>query len=321
MSRSKNWCFTLNSPDAEKVTRLRLKLAGRGVGHMTYLILQTERGESGTVHIQGYVEFDRRMRLPALRQWLDGAHFEVRRGTAAQASAYCEKEDSRVAGLHGSWGVMKPPRGRPKGQFSEAVMAMADDGMDISEVEDKFPVAYVQFRDRLEDFAIRQKGTRRWAMQVDVFVGVSGVGKSFTADQENPGAYYVPWPTGGRWWWPGYRGEECVIMDEFRHQIKMDVMLKMLDRYDWMLESKGRNFKFVSRKIVITTNIDPKDWYAGVDRDVKEPLRRRIREFCHIYDFAVDGSVEGGFTKDARDMSEFEFNDTVVRDFRARNSQ
>ena len=168
-----------------------------------------------------------------------------------------------------------------------------------------YPVSYVRNRDGIFDYHLAQMGHREWAMEVDIFVGPTGSGKSFTADSENPDAYGVPWPTGGRWWWPGYAGQHCVIMDEFRHQIKMDRMLRLLDRYGMVCEAKCRNFQFVSHKIVITTNIDPRDWYPGVRMDRKDPLARRIREYCTIYDFAP-GMVFGQFVKVAR-TERFEF--------------
>ncbi len=162
-------------------------------------------------------------------------------------------------------------------------------------------------RDKIEDYALKQKGKRDWAMQVHIFVGPSGTGKSYTAQHENPDAFNVPWPMGNRWWWPSYTGQHCVIMDEFRHQIKMDVMLKMMDRYAWALEAKGRNFQFVSHKIVITTNIDPKDWYKKVPLGAKAPLERRIREFATIYDFE-EGHQHPDFVKNER-TERFEFTD------------
>lgn len=64
------------------------------------LVYQLERGESGTDHLQGYVEFTTRRTLTAAKRLLDQptAHLERRRGSRAQAIDYCTKEDTRVAG-------------------------------------------------------------------------------------------------------------------------------------------------------------------------------------------------------------------------------
>lgn len=51
-----------------------------------------------TDHIQGYIELTAPVKLGGMRSWLEGAHFETRKGTAEQARDYCMEEDTRVAG-------------------------------------------------------------------------------------------------------------------------------------------------------------------------------------------------------------------------------
>ncbi len=299
-------CFTLNNPNAADYDFWGDILRG-GHERVMYIVLQEEMGASGTVHYQGYMELKDRMRGSTLKNVFgDRVRWAARRGTQRQASDYCKKKESRLCvpfhkGLRGEWGTMK--RGGSD-RFELAVVAIKN-GQDIADIKENFSVQYAMHRDKLEDFAISLKGRRRWAMNIEIFVGETGAGKSRAADEENVKAYYVPWPVGGRWWWPGYTGQDTVIMDEFRHQIKMDVMLKMMDRYDWWLESKGRSFQFVSHKIVITTNLDPCRWYAGIKNrmEVLKPLQRRIREFAKIYDFEKIGGI---FVRSQRVM-DFEF--------------
>lgn len=90
MSRSRFWCFTLNNPqNAIDPTEWK---------ECTYLAYQLERGElSATHHYQGYAEFTRRLGLTCVRALLPLAHWEPRRGTAAQAVAYCTKEETRLS--------------------------------------------------------------------------------------------------------------------------------------------------------------------------------------------------------------------------------
>ena len=316
----RNWCFTLNNPSPEEIVYWTDVLKN-GHERIMYLRIQSERGlgvahgmgRPGTFHYQGYMELKTAMRQSTMKNVFGRrVHWEGRAGTQKQADDYCnpESEDydqTNVDGLAGVYGKLK--RGGSD-RFELAVNYLSKGGS-IEEVQTQFPVQYAMFQDKLEDFAITLKGRRRWAMDIEIFVGPTGTGKSRKADAENVGAYYVPWPTGGRWWWPRYHGQDTVIMDEFRHQIKMDVMLKMLDRYDWWLESKGRSFQFVSKKIIITTNIDPKHWYPGVkDRlNTLKPLQRRIREFAKIYDFAYTGGMYDCDLRVYDDGEEFEFED------------
>lgn len=91
MSRAKNWVFTLNNYTDNDQQRLRDLASSDDVA---YLVFGREVGESGTPHLQGYVEFRSRKRLSQLRALVsDRAHYEVRRGTGVEADEYCKKDE------------------------------------------------------------------------------------------------------------------------------------------------------------------------------------------------------------------------------------
>lgn len=83
------WVFTLNNPASHQLVI---------PAYVAYAVWQAERGVEGTEHLQGYVELTSNQRLTALKKWLPTAHWERRKGTQAQAVAYCRKEESRVSG-------------------------------------------------------------------------------------------------------------------------------------------------------------------------------------------------------------------------------
>lgn len=90
-NKSKYWCFTLNNPvigvDADSISRLVAE------GIAAYVVIGHERGEGGTPHFQGYVEFVNRKRLTQAKLLIGTrAHLERRRGTAEEARAYCIKD-------------------------------------------------------------------------------------------------------------------------------------------------------------------------------------------------------------------------------------
>ena len=53
--------------------------------------------DTGSLHLQGYVEFRKTMRLGGLKKlpYMSKVHWEKRKGTREEAKAYCEKEDTR----------------------------------------------------------------------------------------------------------------------------------------------------------------------------------------------------------------------------------
>ncbi len=312
---SRNWCFTLNNPTVDqKHLWLHLATHLKWNERIVYVVMQEELSESGTLHLQGYIEMKNQTRMSRMKSLFGaGYHWEKRRGTQAQAIEYCKKAETRVDGgfsfEHGT-----PKRTGSNGKFTEAVQAIRD-GTSIADIRDDFSAQYVLHGDKLRDFALELKGKRNWAMDIHIYVGKTGTGKTYTAHTENPDAYEATWPVGGRWWWPKYDGQEVVIMDEFCHQIKISVMMTMFDRYGWKIEAKGRSFEFCSKKIIITTNLDPKMWFPNVKKSSKDPLARRIREFATIWDFTgIDRDGRGPrhphWVKTMR-SDRFEFNDTV----------
>lgn len=85
----KNMVFTFNNPPPNALEILETKFK---LFNCEY-IFQGETGESGTPHIQGYIECPKKMRwnqfhLP------DTIHWERRAGTREQARDYCAKSDT-----------------------------------------------------------------------------------------------------------------------------------------------------------------------------------------------------------------------------------
>lgn len=63
---------------------------------MSYFIYQEEMGASGNHHLQGYIEMPRPVRISHFRPLLEKARFDVRKGTAQQASDYCDGMDYKL---------------------------------------------------------------------------------------------------------------------------------------------------------------------------------------------------------------------------------
>lgn len=273
--RSKYWCFTLNNPKSEEVESLKCKL-GIINGPCSYIIWQYEKGDSGTEHLQGYLEYKTRKRFNSVKRDIgDRAHIERRmdkRGNA-RAIQYCKKE--------GGWNQFEfgKPVEYEHRKLEEVARKLASGEESIMDIAERDPHLYVKHHNGLQNLVNLKCAKRNWAMKIIVLFGKTGTGKTRWAYEKYPNSYTGMWPTGGRWWWDGYQGEESVILDEFKHQIKLVDMLTLLDRYPLKIERKGGWDHFRSKTIIITTNIEPQDWYPKCTSQEKEPLWRRLHEF------------------------------------------
>lgn len=98
-TRSRAWCITWNNPTDANY---------RVMDTVTceYMIYQTERGDNGTKHIQGYVYFKNAKKFSRMQKIFVGAHLEVARGTPNMNKTYCSKIDSRIIGPHKERGTL-----------------------------------------------------------------------------------------------------------------------------------------------------------------------------------------------------------------------
>lgn len=91
-SRASYWSVTINNPTDDD------KNQWSSLGHQSWVKSvdgQLERGENGTLHIQGYVKTQHGRFLQKLRAALPRAHVEVAKNPTALVQ-YCKKEETRV---------------------------------------------------------------------------------------------------------------------------------------------------------------------------------------------------------------------------------
>ncbi len=86
---SKRWCFTLNNWTRQDILDLLEKL-GSNISNVW--VIGDEVGESGTPHLQGYVEFAKKTR-PIQSIGMTQIHWEKAKGNRMQNIKYCTKEN------------------------------------------------------------------------------------------------------------------------------------------------------------------------------------------------------------------------------------
>jgi len=105
--------------------------------------------------------------------------------------------------------------------------------------------------------------------------GKTGLGKSSTARKENPGFYIKSHNK----WWLGYKGEDCVILDDIsRSEANWlgEHLKQWADHYPFPSETKGDGMVIRPKKIVVTSNYSIDDLW-GHDEDLCDALKRRFK--------------------------------------------
>jgi hypothetical protein len=257
----RNWCLTLNNWSEDEYGAIKRFICGE----CRYGIIGKETGESGTPHLQCYVQCGTRRTRRALSRVLGGrAHLEPARGSGEQNRRYCSKD-----GDVWEFGVLQQ-QGR-RGDLS-SLLAEARKGATWVSLLETHPAALARYP-KFVDRVIGTYGpTREWPPEVYVYWGSTGTGKSRRAFEEASSPYVH---SGGSWF-DGYQGEGDVIFDDFGgSEFKLTYLLKLLDRYPMRVPVKGGFVNWIPRRVFITSNYSPKEWFPNAkDEHVKALFRR-----------------------------------------------
>lgn len=270
--QGRRFVFTWNNPDG-------VPTRDTFGPYCTYLIYGHEVGDSGTFHLQGYVEFSRPTRPSVLFEAIPEAHWENARGTVKQCVDYCRKEHNWEEEGESSGG---------QGSRSDVneVVALVRQRASIRAIAEAAPATFMRMHKGIYALMDVMSNPRTEYPEITVICGPTGTGKSRLARQMAPNAYWIF----SHQWWDGYdpNSHVDVVWDEF-YGISCPYvkLLRILDSTPCRLERKGSTLELNFRRIIITSNQHPADWYAGLAETHNmaweaSPLHRRIREFGRV---------------------------------------
>jgi len=146
--RSRNWCFTLNNWTEKDRGRLMSMYENK---FCRYLVFGHEIAESGTHHLQGYVNFPGPLSLRQLTKPFPKCHWEAMKGTPLQASDYCKKQDPVYIEL----GTL-PDRKRKPSKTSELVLKAIKEGKKVEQLREMFPSFMLYHQPKVEKWITYQ---------------------------------------------------------------------------------------------------------------------------------------------------------------------
>lgn len=273
---ARRWCITLNNPWAwledEDINALK---------YCTYFIAASEEGDlKHTHHLQCYAEFSAPVRMTALRKVLGDGHFEVSNGTPLQASDYCKKSDPS----YDEWGTLSKGQGsrtdiirlRDATKSGATNRELIDDD-DLVNTFAKFPKFVQLIR---EAYKIPCTQIDRADIDVEFWFGSTGTGKSRTAREEFPEAYWKDQTS----WWNGYTGQTTVIWDEFMGCCCTPTEFNLVcDKYPHQVRPLFGWVPLEATKIIIISNYLPHMWWKETTRVNIPALIRRFHK-CRLFE-------------------------------------
>lgn len=221
-------------------------------------------------------------------------HLESAQGDRDQCRTYCCKEDSRdTTASFGfvEWGDFNkcPSRGGQgaRNDLYDAAKRIQSGGQ-LTDVAMEFPDVYVKYFkgfSALQSVVFSGKRTREAdggfpGVNVYWYYGNTGTGKTQKVFEEIGDQDYFTKSPGNKWF-DGYIGQQIVLFDDFRASwFPFSFLLRVLDRYPLLLETKGNTVHWRPRTIYITAPQRPEHTYFRLAPDDGriEQLTRRITE-------------------------------------------
>lgn len=296
---AKNWVFTINHPDGDDTSNLvylNSELHRQSLD-VNYVIYQLEKGEHGTPHYQGYVQFTKRKTLNQLKAIFGNrVHVEVARGSPQQNSAYCSKEPRLEATVE--LGTIRGGQGK-RNDIEEFVNTASRESLSTKSLIEQFgPILakYPRFVRTVIDYytspeCITPSLEPRPGWQSELFLDlatephprtvrwyydpVGGTGKSLFArrfsvggNPVHPRAYLI---TGGRHLdiFYGYRNERVVFFDwarDCQETFPYSVVENFKNGYFLNTKYEVLSKYFNSPHVVIFANFEPDQTKLSQDR-------------------------------------------------------
>ena len=204
-------------------------------------------------------------------------HWEPRIGTRDQAIAYCNKNETRLLGPFMGGELHTSEQGRRSDL--ETIRSKLAEKRGLKEIADDHFGDFVRYHRGFKEYRLLCGMLQRtWKTEVIILVGKTGIGKSRYCQEHYPNAY---WKRKGEWW-DGYDGHEHVIIDEFYGWLPIDTMLRIMDRYPLMVDTKGSATEFQAKTLCITSNSTWETWYDWKNPDIKDAFKRRIDKFINL---------------------------------------
>lgn len=283
--KSRSWLLTIPEADYDKQT------VENKLGKYAAFVGQLEQGgKTGYRHWQVLLEHTQVIRFSTLHNLFPKAHIEIRRGTKAQAVAYCTKEETALGVRIGKGKIATEEDVKEPSRLAKLhSMILSGESLDDVLVKDPTAWHFANNLSRLEQSVIRRRSNRMRNVETFYLYGETGVGKTsglFAKYGLDGGMYRVsdyshPWDS--------YRGEKILVLDEFYgNNVRFDFLLNVLDGYPQELPARYGN-KFANwDRVYLVSNVKleqqypeiqrmyPKSWQALVRRiknvvEVKEP--------------------------------------------------
>lgn len=253
------WTFTWNNYPED------LAPFNEWLGQYLYVYGFEEAPETGTPHLQGYVEFHGGTTYKQLRDKFV-LFWAPAKGSREQNWKYCTK-GGRFESSHPDGFPTKRQGSRSDIQEVKDIISLGGGMRDVLTTTKSYQAA--RFGEMMLKYIEKP---RDQITEVIWICGPSGVGKTTRAAELAPNAW---WSGGSSKWFDGYDSHEEVVIDDLRPENWPFVfLLRLLDSKPFRVECKGGSRQWRPKKVIITTLLLPAETYRATNEPIEQLIRR-----------------------------------------------
>lgn len=290
-SQSRKWQITINNPIDKGFSHDRIKEILSSFKPLLYWAMCDEAGNTHHTHI--YAVFSSAVRFSTLKNKFPEAHLEIAKGSSEQnrdyitkTGKYSSKGETSIPGTFEEYGELPIERPGARNDLADLYDLIKSGASNFQIIEES--PEYLMHIDRIERArqiikAEEFKDTFRQISTIYMF-GPTQTGKTRSV-MERHGYSNVYRVTNYSHPFDGYTGQDVIIFEEFRGQLKISDMLNYLDGYPLELPCRYANKQACYTKVYIISNEPFEKLYP--ETRMKSPytwaaLRRRIHDIQFI---------------------------------------
>lgn len=294
-SQSRKWQITINNPLDKDFTHEKIKEEIQKMKSCIYYCLGDEiGGKEKTHHTHVYLACSSAVRFSTIKNRFEKGHIEIAHGTSQQNRDYVFKEgkwendkdkhETKIPDTQEEFGEMPIERQGQRNDLAD-LYDMIKDGMSNFEIIEENPDYMLQI-DTVERVrqTVREESYKNTFRELTVTYiwGKTGTGKTRNI-MEQYGYENVFRVTsylhGG---FDSYKGQDVLILEEFRSSFKIQDMLNYLDGYPVEFPCRYVNKVACFTKVYIISNIDLTEQYTIVRIESIETWHAFIRRIHKV---------------------------------------
>lgn len=301
-TQSRKWQITLNFKSKKQIDHTIIKKELSEIKPIQYYCMADELGlKERTPHIHIFIACSSPIRFSTIKRHFPEGHIEQARGSCEENKQYVEKSgkwesdpksDTSIKGTFEEWGELplERPGTRSDLDFLYQLVKDGKSNFEILEENSDYLLRLTDIERVRQTVKAEEFRTTFRSMEVTYLWGRTGIGKTrYVMEQQGYAAVYRV--TEYEHPFDSYTGQETLVLDEYRSQLKISELLNLLDGYPLELRCRYANKTACFTKVYIISNLALHAQYPIIQQEQPETWQALLRRIHRIIEYRPSEEV------------------------------